>query len=512
MKVPFMTKKSIIFCLFFIFAALMIFYVTHTEHQQSKKRAAAAQLIKKSTYTVGWIWQEPYQYKDISGRVSKSGDSLTGMDIEFIRTVNDVLKDKLTYKEIARTEWENALMKGEIALLSGMRHTAKRAKDYHFSKAYRFEEDAFFSMTHSVTIDAIDIFLKEIKNYDKKIAFLKNYSYVSDALNTFIADKKNKENIIFVADEIEALDLLLANEISGFFADRLTATTVAWREGKTANLYTSSIPGREPIHIVFNKKIFSLDKVGKYNSVIEYILEDGEYDNLISWYLFPLILNETLDATWFKILEIIGVLALSITGVASTFREKTSIVGSFILCVFPSFTGIILRDLILGVYPISVMKSPMYMYLVLLLISLLYVLKYLGRKNIDKFIPHLEDIAYLSTAIGASSLAVNGVIIALSTKASPIWIWGPFFAFFTSVSGVLCKNIIQMKRSSILYESGVMGLIPIIWGLILSISLTMQTHYLSLDMVFYTITFSVVGSLITFGVVYVFQERQKHNI
>jgi len=76
---------------------------------------------------------------------------------------------------------------------------------------------------------------------------------------------------------------------------------------------------------------------------------------------------------------------------------------------------------------------------------------------------------YYADAMGTSSFTIVGVLIAVSGKAEPLWLWGPLFAVLVGVGGSTMRNALAGYRplgNEIIYTE-----IPFICGFGLSVYL-----------------------------------------
>jgi polar amino acid transport system substrate-binding protein len=448
-------------------------------------------------YKVGWSVFEPYQYTQEGTKSELS--KLTGIDIEFIR--NLLKSEKMKFVEIPWEKREEALASGEVDILLGMTQTPERLEKFRASIPYRKEEDALFLLKTSQSsyhIQTMSDLLHSWSQGDIRIGVIKGFSYSDPHLNAFIHDPKNQSYIVYADNEKENVHHLLHGEIDGFLADSLSGATAIWKESRSQRISQIPFGPKVSIAFMFNPKVVSEKDLNAFNATLEASLKKGKYEKLVTWYLYPLILAQSLDTVWFKVIELIGIISFAIAGVMIAYKEKATFIGTFVLALLPGFGSTILRDLIIGRYPISVIKSPLPICSVFFVAIVLFIgLRMKGRLE-DAFMEKIEKIEWLFSSIAISTLAINGVMIALMIKAYPLWIWGPFFSFLSSVTGLIFKDLLCLKRSGIIFGPTLKSEIPILWGLILSLVLMYESHVLDLDMIFFTVSFCALGTFVTF--------------
>jgi polar amino acid transport system substrate-binding protein len=193
------------------------------------------------------------------------------------------------------------------------------------------------------------------------------------------------------------------------------------------------------------------------------------------------IIQKIMQEPWFLVLEFFGMIAFAVSGLILGYKYNTNFLGTFLLCLLPSFGGGIMRDIICGRSPIWFMTAKSYFFLIFLLalkgffgLKLFFFLKEKhNKKNFSKTIKKVFNIIFVLTdALGLAIFSVIGVFVGVVMKSDPIWLWGPFFAFLTSSGGGILRDFLIKEIPTIAVTKEIYGEIAMFWGLILSIYLT----------------------------------------
>ncbi|MGL5720772.1 MAG: TRIC cation channel family protein [Alphaproteobacteria bacterium] len=436
----------------------------------------------------GWYNLDPYQYLSVPG----DQNTLTGFDIE----IQKILFKKLGYKfHINPVPWKQhleSLKTGEIDYATGAFYSEERSNFSYISIPYRFEENSLFRLRDSLNFKNtpfdIPSFLKKIKKERLKLGVVEGYRYANEALNRFINDPSNALLLVKSETDNQNLRFLLAGEIDGFLADRIVGATILWREKSGNQIIEERLDSKAPIHMLLSKKSFTKQEAELINTAIQQLKESPEFIQVVSGYLYPVLLLETTDSIWFSVMQQIGIIAFALSGLTLAYRYHTTLLGAFILALLPSFGGGILRDILSGRLPVSFLSTKRYMLtlitIVLVGFSLVkmsekflesnYFKKYGGSKKISH--TFFDKLLMVTDAIGLSIFTISGILVCLILKAEPLWLWGPFFAFLTGAGGGILRDIILKKARVEALHGNLYGEIPIVWGAGLSLYLTYTVY------------------------------------
>lgn len=138
----------------------------------------------------------------------------------------------------------------------------------------------------------------------------------------------------------------------------------------------------------------------------------------------------------------------------------------------------IVRDLLCGRDPVAFVRSDVYLPLILAVVGIGWVVVNSGvlhaKNDGDAQLARQgERLVEFWDAIGLASFTVTGVAVALSQGLEPLWLWGPLFAALTAAGGGVIRDVVRSKPAGTLTTS-FYAEVAILWGLALSVWLTLQ--------------------------------------
>lgn len=481
--------------------------------------------------TVGWDPWYPYEYL----KIKELPSTLTGIEIELLKLFAQHAGYRLKFVSQPWHKTLEDIKEGKIDLSIGATYSKERAQFAYFSKSYRDEEDSLYilkSKNKQYPFKTIDEFVEYIKHHPFKLGVIKGNIYPNSTLNQFIKENEKSLSLIQSETDVQNAELLLDDEIDGFIGDRISASTAIWETGRMDEVVERYFNLKTPIHYIFSKKSVTEKVVNDFNKVIDKIKGDAVYRNIFSWYLYPVIMVQTTEAPWFKLLDVFGTLFFSISGALIAYTLNNTLLAAIIYGFLPSMAGAILRDVIVKHKPIEVMSTPLYMLLVISTVIFVFVLvnlydriiryrysyryhdeeksNVLINKIITKLKFHLEHVLAISDAFGLSALSVFGVLTALVAKADPLWLYGPFFAFLSGAFGTVFRDILSKREHLEIVIGEIYSEISIVWGLIFSIALLHTVGSISPELVRGLIIMTVVGVFVTRLIVYYFKVPNVH--
>lgn len=447
----------------FLFALLVFFFPLTTLAQNNNKLLP----VMKN----GWFHWDPYQFMSEKDGIKE----LKGMDVTLVQTLAKLTDRDVVYEPVSWKQHQADLRSGVRHFAAGATYTEERAEYVYFSVPYRFEENALFTARSDTSLfqfQNIADFLKLIKEKNLVLAVVDGFIYADPQINDFIKDPRNAHLIQKTNDDVESLELLKRGKVKGFLADRIVGASIIqkYRVGKLFTEVPLNI--KTPIHFMFSKKSVPASVVEEFNQAISSYKQTSEYKNTLSWYLAPAILLKTIDSKWFMILEIIGTIAFAMSGVLIAFEKKSTLLGAFLFAFLPSFGGGLTRDIIFGIEPVHVLRTPYYFACVIGVVLISYLISLLAPQIVKKilepttiFKSRRENFyLVLSDGLGLAAFTISGIFVTLLARVEPLWLWGPFFAFLTAVSGGILRDILA-RRDQIMALSGTLyGEWVFLWG------------------------------------------------
>lgn len=492
--------KAILILLSFIFCLC----ITHS--------SSIAQPEEKETLLNGWYLWDPYQYIKADRTV---GDVLTGLDVELTRAIAQAAGKKIVYEPVSWKQHQLDLKEGKRDIAAGATYTDERAEYVYFSKPYRYEENSLFvlrGLEEKLQFKSIDEFLKQVKNNNFRLGVIDGFVYADPKINEWLKKPENQHLIHRVSDDLKNIDLLLTDKIDGFLADRIVGATLIWRTGHGSEINEVRLGIKTPIHFMFSKESVPYPLVEKFNQAIDEVHETDQYSKLISWYLHPVLLLQTIESPWFRLIEILGTIAFAISGLVIAYRDRSTLFGAFIFAVLPSLGGGIVRDVVFDREPIGAMQSPLYLSIVILTVLIgffgVQIFQYLNNKyafnnkTSKERSKSAQTILMICDAMGLAAFTVSGIVVSVLAKVDPLWLWGPFFAFLTGAGGGILRDSLSKDRDFVSLRGDIYPEIAVIWGFLLSILLIHQSNTVDPDPIRIAVFVTVIGAFITRLIIY----------
>ena len=474
----------------------------------------------KETMIGGWYQWDPYQHIETNGDVSK----LTGLDIELEKAIAKIVGKKLEIKEVSWKQHQLDLKSGVRDIASGATYTKARSEFVYFSDPYRYEENSLFvprSKMDNYNFSNVDEMLKYFKDKKIKVAVIDGYIYADPKINEFVANPENQRFVFKTESDVKSLELLTDNKVDAFLADRLVGATIIWRANLGKEVAEIKLHIKTPIHLMFSKASVPIYVVKEFNKAIKEMKESNEYNKIVTWYLYPVLLLQTISSEWFFVIDLLGTFAFAISGLIIAYKERSTLFGAFIFAVLPAIGGGLMRDVIVGRNPAGAMQSPLYMSIVFETVIIGYL--FLKVKNAffskntitltadqteivntngngqnnngnDLEKTPINALLIATDALGLAAFAVSGVVITIWAKATPLWLWGPFFAFLTGAGGGILRDILRKDRVIVSLRGDLYPEFAAIAGFGLSLFLTLNSNDLSPEPLKYAVIATVAGA------------------
>lgn len=471
-----------------------------------------AQESEKEVLLNGWYLWDPYQYEEQPGK----SETLTGLDVQLVRAISKKVGKRVLYEPVS---WKHHLLdlkEGKRDFAAGATYTRERAEFAYYSVPYRYEENSLFvprEKEGSYSFKNVDEMLAFFEAARFRVGVIDGFIYADPKINEWLEKPEHQDQILRVPDDTVNLENLLEGKVDGFLADRVVGATVIWRAKKGVHVSEVRLGIKTPIHLIFSKKTTPLSLVEKFNQAIEKIEKTDEYAQIISWYWHPVLLLQTIDSGWFRLVDYLGIVAFAISGLVIAYRDQATLFGAFIFAVLPSLGGGIIRDLIFDRRPVGALQSPVYLGLVILTVLVGFLLirvreRYSARDNKpfeesarDDFAAS-QHVLVICDAMGLAAFTVTGILVSLMAKASPLWLWGSFFAFLTGAGGGILRDSLSKDRYIVSLRGAIYPEVAVLWGFLLSVFLIYQSHTIDADPLKWAVGITVIGAFATRLAVY----------
>lgn len=141
----------------------------------------------------------------------------------------------------------------------------------------------------------------------------------------------------------------------------------------------------------------------------------------------------------FTILEIIGTIAFTISGVLIAIDKKMDILGMIILGLVTSFGGGILRDLLIGITPPSAFLKPYYFLISMIVSCLTFLVFQLHIKFSHRLLLFVMD------SIGLGIFTAIGINVAFKMGYDSFFI-ASFLGIITAVGGGVIRDVLAGSK------------------------------------------------------------------
>lgn len=430
----------------------------------------------------GWYQWDPYQYEVVKNELKH----LTGLDVQLLRAVFDKMGIELQIDPVGWRQHQQDVKDGTRDIAGGAFRSKEREAYAYYSIPYRSEKDMLYvrkDEQQKFKFKTAEELVKILESGKHKLGVIDGYFYGSPLMQ-YINDPQYADRIIKVKDDRANFINLLEHKIDAFPIDHLVGATLGWRHGWQKQVVEMPNPVfQDSIHVLFSKKTTSPELVDRFNQTLLQMQNSGEYNKVIRNYLLPVLLGQTAGQTWFFIIDIIGTIAFAISGLLLARQGKYSLFGALVLASLPSIGGGILRDILINRETLSVLNSPVYLATIFATVMFFYMLfhvedwyrrkKKTTHGNEHMFIGRISNHAAIEffDALGLSTFAVVGVIVAVEAKIQPLWMWGPLLAALTGAGGGILRDVIRADADNPGLKGSFYAEVALIWGLILSLFL-----------------------------------------
>ena len=338
-----------------------------------------------------------------------------------------------------------------------------------------------------------------------RLGVLAGYVYADPRVNDFIADPANQSRIVPVATDALNLQNLLAGVIDGFLADRIAATTTAWRRGQGHLIEEHPLRFSTDIFFMLSRASQTPERLARLDQAIDQLKSSGEFNRIARTYVMPVLMNQTIDRDWFRVLVFIGTVAFALSGVLLAYEGRYTLAGALILAILPAVGGGVVRDLVLQRNPIGIVRNPEALLIVFGTViggmAIIRILAHMQARPLGKYLQSRAGLVGRSIevcdAIGLAAFTVTGVVVVMDTPAQPLWLWGPIGAVLTSSFGGLMRDLFRHDRIVANLRGELYAEISVIWGLAFAVFLQWEGERLQPEEIGLGVAVTVVGAFLT---------------
>lgn len=450
----------------------------------------------------GWSDWEPYQFQ----QKTAYGTKLTGLDVEIQHAISRHLGVNIIIDEVDWGKHLEEVKEGVRDIAPGATFSAERSRYARFSDPYRFEENSLFISKNSdkvLNFNNINEMIAQIRATDFKLGVFSGLIYSDENLNKFIEDPNNRDIIIKNSTDTENLKALIRGDIDGFITDKLVGGALIINNKLSSYVREVPIDLITPISLMLSKRSTTPEILENINKAIADIKEDGTYSKISKEYLFPILLLQTINSSWFYVVTLIGVISFALSGVVIAAKENATLFRTFLYALIPNLIPGLIQEYIIDKDFNNFNYMSMYVITISLVVlfgfALIRLLEAFNKDaNSDSLMQKfLENSSTYLDTLGMSSFIITGVTFALTSKLHPIEIWGPVCAFFIACTGCMIRDIFTIQKKITILQGDLNPEITVLWAFIFSLFLDYTADDPSQLLTSIFVVFVVSGALIT---------------
>ncbi len=436
-----------------------------------------------------------------------------GMDFYMINAVTGQLGWRVEWVPGTWAKLLADLKSGKIDALAQATKTSQREAFAYFSIPYFDTTYATFTRRDHMSqtpssgrAPTLEALLKDTERGALKIGLIKGYAYPG-AIQTII-DNADVRRVEF-GSEHQALRGVTNRDVDWYVANMLDGAVVMQRDA-----HLSRLLHMEPLksvhaysHVMFSRATVTSPEVEAFNTSLKALKDSGHASRIVRAEYYPALLSFVTRHMGINALFVLGVLAMSLTGIVIANREGYSVMGAILLAAAPGVGGGLIRDLVLGVSPPSISRDSAAIGVVLIAVFLGWIFYKLVvprltkdvQNKVNTFeIAHSPLFIFLES-IGLASFTVVGVLIAMDMRAEPLWLWGPFAAALTGSGGGILREILRGNHNIATIRGRIHIELLLGWALFLSLALMYLIDHPPHNpiMVQLAIGVTVIGMLVT---------------
>ena len=165
-----------------------------------------------------------------------------------------------------------------------------------------------------------------------------------------------------------------------------------------------------------------------------------------------------------SILEIVGVIAFSISGAMVAIDKKLDIFGVIFLSIMTALGGGVTRDILIGKLPPQMFSNYRCIVASVITAMLVFIVGYLTREYYKAHVKVIEMINNIFDAIGLGVFSVSGIQIAVNTGFGYNKFLLVFLGMITGVGGGLIRDII-VGRTPVIFTKHIYAIASIVGGI-----------------------------------------------
>jgi polar amino acid transport system substrate-binding protein len=468
----------------------------------------------------GWYAGEPQQF--LQRREGR--EVLTGLDIEMVRAIAARADHTVDFARMPFPALMQQVARGQIDLATGIVANEERRAAGRFTRAYRADINVLIlrraEASRLPAAEAPGLIAALRADPGFRLGIRAGFSFVDPALDAFLADPAEATRIIPAPDDAQNLRRLLAGEIDGFLAERVSVALLIAQTGARPAVAEAALRLPVPLHLMFSPAVPEAT-VAAFDRAIAALEAEGALASIAGRFRAPVLLALTLGSDWLYPLEVLGTGKSALAGYLAARLSQFSLFGALVLATINSSGGGVLRDLLLHRQPIGIMASPLKMLVIIGVVAAAYALSQswaLLRGRLLLAFTLAQAFAWVSRrrlhsmtfevvdAIGLGLLTATGVAVTLGVGVAPLWLWGPVMGTLTGAGAGIMRDVVRGGGVTNL-RTGFYAEVALGWSLALSLYLTWRSPVIEQEEMLAVVVVTVIGVALTRMAVVVFRWR-----
>jgi len=156
--------------------------------------------------------------------------------------------------------------------------------------------------------------------------------------------------------------------------------------------------------------------------------------------------------TGILIIELIGIIACTISGAIVAIKKRFDLFGVIVLGVVTALGGGVLRDIILGIFPPVMFKKPIYAVFACVTSVIVFIIMAFDSDEVEEKKTVLVDLVNFFDAIGLGIFAVIGTNTAILNGFADNAFLSIFVGVCTGIGGGMLRDILAQRIPLVLYK------------------------------------------------------------
>ncbi|MCH8474402.1 MAG: TRIC cation channel family protein [Opitutales bacterium] len=429
----------------------------------------------------GIFERAPYQYEEERGGFTIP----TGLDVSILQAIGEEAGFRPRIESRSWSDQLTALQEGQQDIVFGAYYDPDRLPYARYSIPYRTEDNTLFVNSIQRTPDdlqSIEDFINWLKEDEITLGVARGFIFADPDLENFVRAPENQQHLLERNDKRELLQALAAGEIQALVGAPLVIDLMLRDQPGQSTITRHPLDlGETKVFLMYSRESLSVEQMNRLDEAIKTLRDSGKIQNIKREFLLPTFLAIITNQGWFFVLNMMGVIAFSLSGILLARKGRYNFFGALILAATPALGGGLVRDVLLGV-PVYFFETPLYLFVVLALVSggtaifkAWDALRHRYFQNPTaterwalKLYDHLFKI-FDAWAVAASTIV--GVSVAAEHFVQPLWLWGPLLGVITASFGVILRDMIRADHDILLLKKDSYGEMSILLGTVYSICL-----------------------------------------